>query len=634
MAMDNTRNVSSRDKKKFANRARHRLLSIRYDVEHYLKPLLFELSSSNLAIVANERCGTWYALPFLPSQQEPQARCHFKSTDGHVHLFSLKRLNLAFLKFVVQSCSSTSSQQVADVLVVDASNKKELPDSFSRTLPIWACVLNRIAEKYRRELGMDPLLVSGGDDDDAALHPLYVPSWEGIVSESERIQMQAIIETRVEELYTSQAIVDVPGFLRLITKPLRPFWITPHHSELPQQTDTHSTECFPIICCNASNYRLDFCRADKNMETGSTRKTPATATNNGSKSKNNRAIVWIEEDYFWYTPGASDDEESFTRKMTPQLFWDHVEKFSADLTDRETDDLIDTLVQQQQQQQRSQQDVGEESIIRDNFDWIGNLRLAIGSRRAGRPPDCWKSFDAILNVTDTEYEDMKPSSLLLQQEHGKEESSQPKFYLQMPVQEGKRDRVELEQWLALGIVFCATHILQGRRILIHCAQGRDRSVAVAMAVIQLFGCLRYPLEWNRDLLERTVPNFVVTLSSETSNSEHSGMQLTTNPETTTPTRNTKDGAICVGSLDEAVTGLPQLLMQGMLGHQGRDVLQRLVREQSNAPEGSLLASKESLRIVLHLIRQDRDVAEPTRFSMQKLNRFFMSDAFKKSPPQS
>ena len=546
---------SSRDKKKSANRAKHRLLSICYDVEHYLKPLFQEEESGkschnfeNLPIVANERCGTWYALPF-----HPHSFCHFKSTDGHVHLFSLKRLNLPFLKTVAKHGS---------VVILDASNKKEMPDSFSRTLPIWACVVNRIAERYRFDLGMERLFT--GDDD----LRLYFPIW--IVPEEERTTMESIIDMRVEELYQSQAIVDVPNFVATLSKPLRPFWTTPLHSDLPVDDDTRN-RFYSIICCNASNLCL------------------------GGDDSTSR-IVWREEDQFWYTPGAADDHESWARHLTPQLFWKHAQQFSADLTDQQTEDLIDGIVQRA----TNMEELSTYSSGPESYDWIGKLNVAIGTRRAGRPLDCWGNFDAILNVTNTEYDDMMPSC---------KQKRDDKFYLQMPVEEGKRDKQELERWLPVGILFCAHHAMHHRRILIHCAQGRDRSVAVAMAVVQLFCTQRYPLEWNMKVLEKTV---------DAVKSSYSYIEEETIPNDTTV------------KLVGVTAGLPQDILNSMLGQDGRDVLLAVARQELCLEEEAPMATKESLRIVLHLIRQDREKAEPTRSSMQKLNRFFMSKAFK--PP--
>jgi hypothetical protein len=54
------------------------------------------------------------------------------------------------------------------------------------------------------------------------------------------------------------------------------------------------------------------------------------------------------------------------------------------------------------------------------------------------------------------------------------------------VAEGKSDRHGLESHLPQALVFAAEHLSKGRRLLVHCAQGRDRSVAVAVAILVAF----------------------------------------------------------------------------------------------------------------------------------------------------
>ena len=93
--------------------------------------------------------------------------------------------------------------------------------------------------------------------------------------------------------------------------------------------------------------------------------------------------------------------------------------------------------------------------------------LAVGSRRAGRPPECWAAFDAVVNVTQDEYAGMAGDAR----------------YLQVPVAEGKRDKAGLVQHLPTALRFVAARLLKGDRVLVHCAQGRDRSVGVALAVL-------------------------------------------------------------------------------------------------------------------------------------------------------
>jgi hypothetical protein len=137
------------------------------------------VSSNNYPIVvANQRCGTWYAYPYANAAHNT----HFKSTDGHVNIynFSLKRINLQFLSTACMVAEQQQQQQqkqqkdqnqtaaakngddttentngngnnIGAVFIVDGSKTKIQPDSFSRTLPIWCCVLNRLVLAFREK---------------------------------------------------------------------------------------------------------------------------------------------------------------------------------------------------------------------------------------------------------------------------------------------------------------------------------------------------------------------------------------------------------------------------------------------------------------------------------------------------
>ena len=94
-----------------------------------------------------------------------------------------------------------------------------------------------------------------------------------------------------------------------------------------------------------------------------------------------------------------------------------------------------------------------------------------------------RRFDAILNVTTNEYEDNMSEKIGLAGKH----------YLCCPVEEGKRDKTELERWMSVALLFYGIHVVSGGgKVLIHCAQGKDRSVAVAMACLAVFGDKREP----------------------------------------------------------------------------------------------------------------------------------------------
>ena len=62
-------------------------------------------------------------------------------------------------------------------------------------------------------------------------------------------------------------------------------------------------------------------------------------------------------------------------------------------------------------------------------------------------------------------------------------------YLHLPVAEGKRDRTQLLRCLPLALMFILTQISRSRRVLMHCNQGQDRSVGVAVAAVALFLCV-------------------------------------------------------------------------------------------------------------------------------------------------
>ena len=115
-----------------------RLRSVAYDAQ-----FVAEISQlyPRLPLVANLRCGLWYHPTF-------EHTCYFKSTDGHANEWqlSLRRLNLHLLPTISAK---------GGVVIVDATRRgRRLPDSFKKTIPIWAACVNRAIERHRR--GSDP----------------------------------------------------------------------------------------------------------------------------------------------------------------------------------------------------------------------------------------------------------------------------------------------------------------------------------------------------------------------------------------------------------------------------------------------------------------------------------------------
>jgi tRNA A64-2'-O-ribosylphosphate transferase len=541
---------SRREIRKQNRSPRNRLLSIQYDVEQFCLPIMQQWSHlCDIPIITNERCGNWYAYPLM---KDNPISCCFKSTDGHFGTwnFSFKRLNLNIIRIL-----STHGA----CIILDASASKFMPDSFSRTIPIWAAVMNRIAIRYRKLYDVAPCEHDQVDDHDS----LHTP--EDVVTKEEHDMIQNMIDAKVEALYQSRSIVDPLWLATSLLKPIRPYWITPQSvTTIPLLDKIKSEKYYSIICINCSDYQK------------SQRLTKANDTQ--------------DDKSFIYIPGAADDDESWARNLTPHLFWENSQTIldSEFLSSESFNALIDSIVQQEMQNN----DEYEKNVVsidsehrEHNFDRIGNLNLFIGTRRAGRPPACWTHFGAILNVTDTEYPEIIEStpqqSTAFQPKSTN--SNKSHYYLQLPVREGKRDRTELEHWMALGIVFIVVHARQNYKVLIHCAQGMDRSVALVIAAAAIFCDYKYPLQWNDYFWRFPIDEFVQESPYNAS-------------------------------------GLSSDALKSMLGQGGRVKLFALVWPEDS--KGCI--TKESIRIVLQLVQQYREKANPSRSTMQKLHRFFMS----------
>mmetsp|Transcript_53852 Transcript_53852/g.62184 ORF Transcript_53852/g.62184 Transcript_53852/m.62184 type:complete len:422 (+) Transcript_53852:118-1383(+) len=405
---------------------------------------------------------------------------------------------------------------------------------------------------------------------------------------------------------------------------------------------------FVVVCWNPSQY--EFIDEDSNdCDSIINRKK----TNNDKKKKQNPQ--WIKNDVnkpgYYYTPGAADDHESWARHLTPTLFWMYQEKLlDPTLDDDQVDKMIDELVENSQKQEydninknNSNEMINQRGNIISKIpafsycDRIGDTNIWIGSRRAGRPPECWGSggFDAILNVTNQEYTgivlNLKKKEFIddfdgchingSNSTEGTEDSTnsnQTKFYLQLPVEEGKRDRIQLERWMTIGLVFIIHHLQRGRRVLIHCAQGKDRSVSVALVFVSVACELQFPLKLRPGFHTWSLPTLVDDSNDNNNDNGHIDSKNDKNHTEITE----KDDSYYLSS------GIPTALVMRLLKSRngGRELFLKWVHSQlqKDITSHGCLADKARIRIALHLIRQYREVAEPTRSSIQKTHRFFMS----------
>ncbi|KAJ2391020.1 tRNA A64-2'-O-ribosylphosphate transferase, partial [Coemansia sp. RSA 2559] len=153
----------------------NRLKSIEDDAEfvrHVTEQLL-----PQYPVLANERCGTWYVDATNPHAQQT---VYFKSTDGHCGSwqFSLRRANTHL--FDVLRRSQREGGGRGCVIVDSTRSGKPMPDSFSRTIPIWCAVWNRACFREIQSKCLNDRRLAAWDNS------LHMPP--SIISESERTQ--------------------------------------------------------------------------------------------------------------------------------------------------------------------------------------------------------------------------------------------------------------------------------------------------------------------------------------------------------------------------------------------------------------------------------------------------------------
>ena len=141
-----------------------------------------------------------------------------------------------------------------------------MPDALSKTIPIWCAVLNA---------ALFP--------DTPASHALHTPP--NVVSPPQHTQITAHHPT---QHYNHQSLsLDLPSLRSKLTKPLRPFWVTPDtHLGPPSEKETIFEAYRPVVCCTAS-------------------------------SKSSSELSSFEG----YVQGAADDTEHWAMGLTAPLFW-------------------------------------------------------------------------------------------------------------------------------------------------------------------------------------------------------------------------------------------------------------------------------------------------------------------------
>jgi tRNA A64-2'-O-ribosylphosphate transferase len=258
------------------------------------------------------------------------------------------------------------------------------------------------------------------------------------VPQSEIHQISEIIPALVQKLIESDA--DKESILRNIVKPLRCIWIHPGSRMFLDCQDSHwsydeldQLNFFPIICVSASI----------------------------STSEEHTPIFPPSGD-FDYVQGAADDSESWAPGFTAEHFWTICEKIDENTSTTELQIMVQELLSRSIQIQPA-------TDVKD-YDWIADTLIAIGSARAAGRPNCWNFFDVIVNCGVSSFG-----------------TAQSQHYLYLDIPEGKKGQNELFRSITPFLNWIAPFIMQKKRILIHCMQGRDRSVGIAIALFQRFG---------------------------------------------------------------------------------------------------------------------------------------------------
>ncbi|EFN58577.1 hypothetical protein CHLNCDRAFT_7874, partial [Chlorella variabilis] len=404
----------------------------------------------SLPLFPNLRCGVWYVRPPIEDS------CYFKSTDGHNGnwSFSAIRLNLNLAE---------AAAAAGGCLVVDATKRgKRFPDAMSKTVPMWAAVMNRAVQ----QLPGAPAAVPAADERpwDCDVH---LPAW---VSANEANSIRQLLEGWVDRLLEVGA--DLSALAATLRKPLRCMWVSQDSRIwLDSVAGAASLPFTPIILVGASA-------------------TTARQRRCLTLPPGKPAVTYS------YFPGAADDEESWACGLTPQLMWRHLRALLA-AGPAGIEALVRQLVEEQQQQAQPQQQQqqhqvsaalqaaslpgGEQQVgclpaqaatvqrLGGGIYLLGSTGLAISGAAAAAAPAPGSRHDCSSRLSDG------PAAALASCR-----------YCWLPVRSSKLERHSLLQQLPAVLRCARAQLQQGRRLLVCCDSGLDVSVCVAVACLLAF----------------------------------------------------------------------------------------------------------------------------------------------------
>ncbi|OSC96513.1 initiator tRNA phosphoribosyl transferase [Trametes coccinea BRFM310] len=311
------------------------------------------------------------------------------------------------------------------ILVDSTRAGKRIPDALSKTVPIWCAVINRAMA----------IMHPDKEDWDAEL---YCPP--ASVSEQERVQIKARIEEWAVAL-TKSAYTIPP-----LPLPLRPLWITPATSGFPRLPDRADLAYLPILCVSAS----------RQVEDGLERRSHG----------------------FAYVQGSGDDHELWGMGLTPDIFWANKERLL-----RSTREQLPSVVEEVVA-------AAKDSGVRENWNRSPTPIIAVDGRLLiSAVPDMPANLPATLPGTQysTSYVVISADVVSAQESDHAGTTSSPQNALRLKMAEGKKDQLHfLQSVLPESMQYIKARLAKGDAVCVCCDTGRDASVGVALAALQLF----------------------------------------------------------------------------------------------------------------------------------------------------
>jgi len=334
---------------------------------------------------------------------------------------------------------ATTAAAAGGCAIIDAtaSATKRFPDAMSKTLPIWCETLNRAVARAGG-CAWDP-------EEDVGVR---LPEW---VSENERVAVNALREKFDASLRRSGW--DAGSELRdVLKKPFRCVWVSHGGDGDGLSAETLRNENFtPIVLVSVSE----------------------PLQGRGERK------VGVHGHSFAYVPGAGDDEESWARGLTPELYRAHSTELVR-ASEQDIDALVAKIVSRSKPKSKSgtveDAQFGCENVASraprfvdvDEACGIGSIRVA--SRDVYDSPGVANVADAFLHVGET----VLDASLV---------ASLPSF-LHVCAKKSKMSRDDLKNALGPCVDFARRTFAArpGARLCVSCDDGVDHSVAVVVAL--------------------------------------------------------------------------------------------------------------------------------------------------------